>query len=113
MTNTHPSFFGSPGGRAVVTLVSALVIWGIMVVGAATNFMPLLLAISFVCVYFGWRALNRIQPSMFLWMSLFGWMVYFFIKFVLAMLIGFVVAPFALGSRISRRVQNRSNGQAG
>lgn len=37
---------------------------------------------------YGWVILNRMTPSMFLWLSFVGWIVYFIIKLVLAYIIG-------------------------
>ena len=37
---------------------------------------------------YGWQILNRITPSMFLWLSFVGWIIYFLIKLVLAYIIG-------------------------
>lgn len=50
-----------------------------------------------ICIFFGWRALNAIQPEMFLWMSLFGWLIYFLIKAMLSLFIGVFVAPIKIG----------------
>lgn len=44
----------------------------------------------------GWRFLNRITPSMFLWMPLVGWIIYFFIKLTLSYFIGLFVLPVTL-----------------
>ena len=37
---------------------------------------------------YGWSILNRITPSMFLWLTWVGWLIYFFIKLLLAYTIG-------------------------
>jgi hypothetical protein len=44
----------------------------------------------------GWSFLTRITPQMFLFMPLFGWVVYFVLKFFLAFLIGPLVTPFKI-----------------
>ena len=46
--------------------------------------------IFFFCVPFGWYALNRITPNIFLVLPLVGWVVYFVIKFMLSALIGWI-----------------------
>lgn len=41
----------------------------------------------------GWTALNKIQPNMFLFLPLIGWVVYFIIKFILAVIVGIGAFP--------------------
>ena len=94
------SFFKGPGGRILITAISALVIWGLMIVFIYSDIYPVVLAIAGVCAFFGWKALNKIQPTMFVWMSWVGWLVYFAIKFFLSVAIGFFIAPFAIGKKI-------------
>lgn len=57
-----------------------------------------------VFAFFGWRALNRIQPAMFIWMPLAGWLIYFFVKFILSALIGVFVAPYVIGKKVTQLV---------
>jgi len=49
-----------------------------------------------ICIPCGWRALNRIQPAMFIWMPLMGWILYLFIKLILSCLVGLFVAPYVI-----------------
>lgn len=37
---------------------------------------------------YGWALLNKMTPSMFLWLSWIGWIVYFIIKLVIAYVVG-------------------------
>lgn len=41
----------------------------------------------------GWKVLNKIQPNMFLFLPLIGWVIYFLIKFSLAYFVGLVAFP--------------------
>lgn len=50
------------------------------------------------CVPYGWHFLNKITPSMFLWMSWFGWVVYFLLKFFLSVFVG-LIALFVMTIR--------------
>ena len=100
------NFFRGPGGRILITAISALIIWGLMVVFISSDNSPLVLIVAGVCAFFGWRALNRIQPTMFVWMSWAGWVAYFLIKFFLSVAIGFVIAPFILGKKLGYRIQD-------
>jgi len=60
--------------------------------GISGIFFSLFAMIFFACVPFGWQALNRITPNIFLILPLAGWAIYFFIKFILAACIGWAVA---------------------
>ncbi len=53
-------------------------------------------------VYVGWRTLNSITPSMFLWMSFIGWAIYYTFKLVTSAMIGFWLLPFWIGKKILR-----------
>ena len=111
MTNNdqqnNTGFFKGSGGRVLITVISALIIWGLMFLFIMyLDFAPVTLIIAGVCAFFGWRALNRIQPSMFIWMPLAGWFFYIFIKFFLAMVIGLFVAPFIIGRRFGGNIHD-------
>ena len=51
-------------------------------------------------VYPGWKMLTRITPNVFLILPLIGWVLYFFIKFFIAMLIGWICLPIRLFKNI-------------
>lgn len=63
---------------------------------------PILGALWGATIPFGWRALSRIQPRMFLFMSFFGWMMYYYLKFVLSYFVGPVAAIRYLKKRNKR-----------
>lgn len=98
------TFLASSAGRIVLTAVFAVAIYGLVFAVTAAGADVVALIICIICGYFGWQALSRIQPSMFLWMSIAGWVVYFFIKGVLAVLIGVFIAPFVIGKKLSDQV---------
>ncbi len=54
---------------------------------------------------YGWVILNRMTPSMFLWMSFIGWIVYFLIKLVLAYTIGIPALIYKMFRWISELVR--------
>lgn len=54
----------------------------------------------FASIPCGWGFLNRITPNIFLFLPLFGWLIYFFLKAVMALFIGWLVLPFAMYSSI-------------
>ena len=52
--------------------------------------------ILLACLPFGWVALNKITPNIFLFMPIIGWLIYFLLKFVLAMVVGMVALPYSI-----------------
>ncbi len=105
MDPNQQSFFKGTGGRVVITIIFAVIIWGLVLCGAAAEIPEITAVLAIVCAFFGWRVLNAIQPAMFLWMSWVGWLFYFAIKFFLAVVIGLFVAPFSLGKTISDKIR--------
>lgn len=93
-------FLASVAGYYVLSLAIAIIIWGIAV-ALWTSQGELALIVILACAIFGWQALNRIQPAMFIWMSWTGWIIYFCIKFILSAMIGLFVAPFKIGKAIA------------
>ena len=97
----NKEFWSGSTWRYIITAILCLVIWG-ATIGLVYADMGLIIIIP--CAYYGWQALNRIQPSMFLWMSFLGWIIYFVVKFTLAFFIGVFVAPIVLGRKLSARL---------
>ena len=93
-------FLASAAGYYVMSIVIALVIWGITV-ALWTSEGEAALIVILACSFFGWKALNSIQPAMFIWMSWLGWIIYFCVKFILSAIIGLFVAPFKIGKWIA------------
>lgn len=58
--------------------------------------------ILLACAPFGWIALNKITPSIFLVMPIIGWVIYFILKAVLAMVVGMVALPYTVIKTITR-----------
>lgn len=94
------NFFASNAGYYVLSFVIAIIILGIAV-ALWTSQGELALIVILACAIFGWQALNRIQPAMFIWMSWTGWIIYFCVKFILSAMIGLFVAPFKIGKLIA------------
>jgi len=47
-------------------------------------------------VFWGWKVISFIQPKMFLFLPIVGWVFYFFIKFILSMVVGIVAMPIGI-----------------
>ena len=112
-SNGFRTFLGSTLGRWVMTVVFAVAIWGLMylflflqaVIGEVGLFLALPLAI-FVTIM-GWKTLSRITPEIFVFMPLGGWLIYFVVKFILSVFVGYFTVPIYLGKKISEKVQQR------
>lgn len=99
------NFLLSTTGKAGMIALFYVIIWGILVALTATNSTVLAFIYMAVFVYFGWQALNKITPDIFLFMPLIGWVIYFVIKFVLSIIIGMFVAPFQISKKITNSIQ--------
>ena len=102
------------GGRGLMIFLLYLVIFGILIlISNIAMANPSLQFIAFIYIvlfsFFGWKALNRIQPSIFLVLPLIGWLIYFLLKFFLAIVVGMFVTPFVISKKIISAVQNKYN----
>ncbi len=67
--------------------------------------------ISFVIPFYvfsgiipGWQTLTRITPTVFLFLPIIGWLLYFIVKLVLAFFLGIVMLPIQTVRNVSRLV---------
>ena len=102
----------TPGGRALMIFLMYLAVFGIFgIIASIVNANPSLQIIVYIYVivfaFFGWKALNRIQPSFFIVLPIIGWIVYFLLKFFLATLVGMFVTPFIISKKIVSSLQNK------
>ncbi|MFC7373082.1 hypothetical protein ACFQPF_15690 [Fictibacillus iocasae] len=74
-----------------ILIRNAIIMTVLFAFGLTEGFM---LAIALAGVPWGWSALNKITPNIFLFMPLMGWVIYFLIKLGLSMVIGVFVLPF-------------------
>lgn len=91
--------------KRVIVGIALGIAWIVLFLSAETMLSPfaiILEGIVFACVPFGWRALTSITPKMFVWLPLVGWLIYFFIKLCISIIIGWVAAPI----QISKELQN-------
>ena len=52
----------------------------------------------------GWKTLTRIMPSVFLFLPIIGWVLYFIVKFALSVVVGLVMLPVRTVRNIARLV---------
>ena len=99
-------FIVSPAGKFCLIFALYVIILGLTasligILGGGPGFGVALV----IFVYFGWKALNRLTPNIFLIMPVGGWLIYYVVKLVLSIFIGVFVAPFVLAKKITAAIQ--------
>lgn len=104
-------FICSPIGKYIMIAFMYVLFFGIF--GMITILMDDMGFLAFIYaalfIYFGWKALNFIQPNVFLIMPIGGWVIYGIIKAILAFFIGIFVAPFSIANIIATKIQSSTN----
>jgi len=59
-------------------------------------YMSIIFAYMIAGAFWGWKVISFIQPKMFLFLPIIGWMFYFFFKFILSMIVGIVAMPIGI-----------------
>lgn len=98
---------GRVGMIVVFYAIILLLLLGCMTIFENSTYAPLIIAV--VLGFFGWKSLNKIQPDIFLFMPIIGWVIYFFIKGALSIVIGTFVAPFILAKYVANSVQQKAS----
>lgn len=88
----------------VIYIIAFLLILGLgQLLEGSSGYVGAVIALVFAI--FGWRALNKIKPDIFLWMSIAGWIAYFVIKGLLSIVVGIFVAPYVIAKLIAETIQ--------
>ena len=74
-------------GKVVVVAV------GLFILGIAFG-LDVSKALFVMCVPYGWGALNKVTPNLFIWMPFIGWVIYFILKLTLAAVVGVFVLAY-------------------
>lgn len=98
-------FLISSSGRIALIAVLYLLIWGLIAFFAGIGSTVVAVILFALLAYFGWKALARITPNVFLIMPIGGWIIYYLVKGVLAFFIGFFVAPYQIAKMITDHIQ--------
>ena len=83
-------------GLSIAVLVAGAIIGIIMAIqDKRLDNLGLCLTLAFAVAFAvnGWQWLNKIQPNMFLFLPVVGWLIYFFVKFIIAIFVGVVALP--------------------
>lgn len=84
----------------IISIVISVVL---MIVGIVFTKHPL--GFLLAGIPYGWAWLTKITPSVFLWMPIVGWVIYFFVKLFLSYIVGIVALPVKLYQWISEIVR--------
>lgn len=98
-------FICTKSGKFGLTIALYGIVFAVMALLIGLDLLPVTLLFTLAFSIGGWKALNRIQPTMFLTMSWVGWFFYFAIKFCLSVLIGMFVTPYVVSKKIADVVQ--------
>lgn len=104
--NKFCAFLCSGLGKLCTMLVLYVIIFSLLL-GIVWLDLPSFLLFVYVALYvfFGWKALNKITPDIFLIMPIGGWIIYYVIKFILSVIVGVFVAPYVIAEKISSAIQ--------
>ena len=95
----------------IVLSIAALIFGGFMYFLVSDSFELvkfLMYLIGWGGVPYGWNALNKITPSIFLILPLIGWVIYFVIKLMIALYIGWII--FII--RVIKIIRDSSNNKS-
>lgn len=116
-------FFASGTGFILITVVLYVLIWGGMIfamrvtnTGQVTQYSEstksastyIWIIFGLPCMIFGWRTLSSMQigEGWGCFMPLLWWLIFYFIKAIIAFIIGVFVTPFKLAQMIHNRLQS-------
>ena len=101
-------FLLSPLGKFAMIAILYFIVFGLMyLVLVAFEGVPVVAVIMAIAFgYFGWQALSKITPNVFLIMPVGGWIAYFVIKGILSFFLGVFVAPFVISKKIVNAIEN-------
>lgn len=69
---------------------------GILVYAFAIVFVPAICSYALACIPVGWDVLNKLTSRIFLFLPIIGWVIYFFTKLMLSVVVGFYSLPFVV-----------------
>ena len=94
---------------SVIFFIAGL-IFGLKVIKLSI-YTSIVMGYMFAGVFWGWKVISFIQPKMFLFLPIVGWIFYFFIKFFLSMVVGIVAMPIGIVRIIIKHIIAISKGK--
>jgi len=70
-------------------------IFGLKVINYSV-YMSIIFGYMLAGTLWGWKVISFIQPKMFLFLPIVGWILYWFFKFILSMVVGIVAMPIGI-----------------
>lgn len=88
--------------RMLTFLITYAICFGIVMIGVviadAVPILSVILLLTFI--FYGWRHINLVQPVMFIWMPIAGWIAYFVTKLFISAFLGIFITPYHLAKSI-------------
>ena len=94
----------SSSGKLIVTILLYAVWAALLTVMANVNSEVFTWVIIIVCVAIGWKCVTSIQPRMFLFLPVIGWVIYFAVKFFVSLFAGLALTPWQAAKWLFLRV---------
>lgn len=104
MRESLKNFMESKMGVLALTVILFIIMLLLYVIIINLDLVPVLMILACAYAFLGWKALTKITPSLFIWMPLAGWALYFFVKLLLSVAVGYFVAPYQLAKIIRNAV---------
>ena len=101
------NFLVSPGGKICMIVVFYFVVFLVVGLLIGLDLGIIMFPLIIACGFFGWRALNRITPNIFLILPIGGWLLYYLIKALLSCFIGLFVFPFVVSKWIVAKLEEK------
>lgn len=100
-------FLCSSIGKVLLIIILYCTIFGCLSIVASIEGTEIIGGIvAIICAVFGWKALDKIQPRIFLFMPIIGWVIYVAVKGTLSVFIGLFVAPFIISKKLTEIIQS-------
>ncbi|MBQ8783095.1 MAG: hypothetical protein IJZ57_04910 [Clostridia bacterium] len=105
--NGFKNFLCSKLGKVVMIVVLYAIIFTLVALLVEFYHGPEIVQLIVILIFgfFGWKALDRIQPRMFLFLPVIGWVIYIAVKGVLSAIVGMFVTPFVISKKIAQEIQ--------
>lgn len=101
------NFFKSPLGKVILTATFIVLIYGGILLCLSFNQPLIALPIALAMTVFGWKKLGPTNPFLKIFASGNFLIFYYIFKLMLAVFIGYIVAPFQLSRMIVKHIESK------